>query len=139
MKLAWISLVLFCLLGCSNGPGLSVQEKTYYQEMQSASLRLKTLENMTKTTSFAKARYQIAVNEMLPETQKTLKKHKTAYENRESYQSLFKSFESYIVAERMWTQDKGLNLVNKRLGEGSKWLEQFQRDVNTEMNPTEAQ
>jgi len=139
MKLAWISLVLLFLLGCSGGNALSSQEKTYYQEMQSASGNLKTLQSMTNTSSFAKVRYQAAVGEMIPETQKVLKKHKAAFGERKSYQSLFKSFESYIVAERMWSQDKGLSLVNKRLGEGSGWLEQFQRDVQQEMNPPEAQ
>lgn len=140
MKLAWNNLVVLCLLwGCSGGGGLSAQDKLYYQEMQDASQRLKTLQSMSQTTSFAKVRYQTAVNEMLPKTQTTLKKHKENYGNRESYQSLFKSFESYLVAERMWQQDKGLELVNKRLSEGSKWLNQFQRNVKTEMKPTEAQ
>ena len=77
MKLAWNNLVVLCLLwGCSGGGGLSAQDKLYYQEMQDASQRLKTLQSMSQTTSFAKVRYQTAVNEMLPKTQTTLKKHK---------------------------------------------------------------
>lgn len=137
MKLAWTSLVLLCLFSCSSGGGLSAQDKTYYQEMQSASQPLKALQSMAQSSSFAKVRYQMAVNEMLPTTQSTLKKYKAAYGTRDSYQSLFKSFESYLIAERRWAEEKGLNLVNQRLGEGSKWLDQFQHDVEAEMNPVE--
>jgi len=127
---------LFLLLAaCSNKPGLSASEKNYFRNMSEAHTELAMLDSLSQSNKFAKARYQEAVSQMKPKTKILLLRFKgTEYEKYDSYKATVDAFQSYLTAEDMWEQNKGLVLVNKRLAEGNGSLKKAQELIKQEQS-----
>lgn len=127
--------LLLLLFACSNKSSPSASEKNYFRNLSEAHTELAVLQSLSKSNKFAKVRYQEAVSQMKPKTQLVLARFKgTEYEKFESYKATMDAFQSYIIAEYMWDQDKGLALVNKRLAEGNTLLEKAKQLVKQEQS-----
>ena len=55
------------------------------------------------------------------------------------YRAVLRAYESYLVARKMWEEDKGMALVNERMAEGSIWLKKASGFIAQEQKgePTE--
>ena len=136
LKILSFSLILFLLLSACSGASNSSSEAGYYRQLKNAKSHLTTLRNMSNGSKISKQRFNIAVQEHLGPTQAILKQYKgTDFAVRDSYKSIFRSFESYYIANQMWKDDKGMALVNKRLAEGSNWLSKAESAIKLEQNP----
>lgn len=135
-----LSLILLVVSACSSTTALSEKEQTYYQDMQSAYQALKPVAAMAGSGKFAKVRFEEQINQMLPTTQKALKPYKNdpEFQNRESYQMLFKAYENFVLAQNLWNQEKGMALVTKRLADGVEVYNKFPAAVKQETNPEPA-
>lgn len=128
--------LLILLFACSNKPGLSESEKNYYRNMSQVHSEMLAIQSLSQSNKFAKVRYQEAVSLMKPKAQTLLRRFKgTEFEDRASYKVMMDAFQSYVIAEYMWDQDKGLALVNKRLAEGNFALDKAQKLLQQEQHP----
>jgi hypothetical protein len=68
----------------------------------------------------------MTLDEHAPEAKKTLDIYEgTPMAQRDSFQALKRAHDNFSLAGELWDQDKGLSLVNQRLADGSRWLNQI--------------
>lgn len=116
------------LVSCAR-PEQSAQN-AFYRDMQKAHAEMLSVQSLVNSSQFAKVRYTERINQMVPTTQELLRKHQgTPQETEASYQSLKKAFEHYVMADHLWKQDKGLVIVNKRLAEAERELQQAEQSL----------
>ncbi|PIQ28341.1 hypothetical protein COW36_04095 [bacterium (Candidatus Blackallbacteria) CG17_big_fil_post_rev_8_21_14_2_50_48_46] len=117
-------LLALLMIGCAQkGKGLSPEEQKYYQELNQAQEQLELVHSFVDSSKISKARYVMKLDEVRPVTQRVLAKYQSSpLAERESYRALLRAYESYLVARKMWEEDKGMALVNERMAEGALWL-----------------
>lgn len=122
-------------MACAGGKqGLSQDERKFYEDMRQVHEQLKSVENYVNASKISKVRYVSKLNEIRPLTQKTLARYQaTVFAERESYRALLRAYESYLVANKLWEEQKGLALVNTRMAEGANWLHKAENFINQEM------
>jgi hypothetical protein len=130
-----LALIIFnLLLACANsGPTISAEEKKYFQELKQAHSELDKVRTFVDSDKISKARYKIKLEEVRPLTQRILVKYQSSpLAEKESYRALLRAYESYLVARKMWEDDKGMALVNDRMAEGSTWLNKASNFIEQE-------
>ncbi len=132
-----ISLLVAC---AKSGPTISNEEKKYYQDLESAHSELEKIRSFVGSDKISKARYKIRLEEIRPTTQRVLANYQSSeFAEKDSYRAVLRAYESYLVARKMWEEDKGMALVNERMAEGSIWLKKASGFIAQEQKgePTE--
>lgn len=127
------------LCACGGKAEISPEEKAYYKDLQQFEKTLHSVQRLTESNSFLRQRYEEKLREVSLPARQFFEKYKGSPQitQKDSYKSALDSYKSYLLAAKIWQDNKGMALVNQHFADAELELKRIPSHVETETLPVE--